>query len=278
MDEASILSTMHLGVPSFEIVQLDAQRWVTGRHVKGLPRRQGHPLKVEPGERISKILAGEWLAAVLVDDDGCVSPAREPSAQRSGLMQLTAQATGMAVATNRRFVGVMEGQVLHRSVTASQEVLWELPYGAVTEIHIMRTRGPLGVKNRGISLTAEDGHAHGLVALQSMTEVEAETGAARKVRDMTATATALARLIFEARSAASSDNRYQAQLQTVRSRGWVPDPDEPDDLMVTIPLPPSSLQPQGDRPEPGWFPDPADASNLRWWDGNGWTDHITLKP
>src|SRR5690348_9051905 len=24
---------------------------------------------------------------------------------------------------------------------------------------------------------------------------------------------------------------------------------------------------------PGWYPNPADATQLRWWDGNAWTDH-----
>ena len=24
---------------------------------------------------------------------------------------------------------------------------------------------------------------------------------------------------------------------------------------------------------PGWYPNPADAAQLRWWDGNAWTDH-----
>ncbi len=26
---------------------------------------------------------------------------------------------------------------------------------------------------------------------------------------------------------------------------------------------------------PGWFPDPTDKSKMRWWDGNGWTPHVS---
>ena len=29
---------------------------------------------------------------------------------------------------------------------------------------------------------------------------------------------------------------------------------------------------------PGWYPDPADASQLRWWDGNVWTDRTQPLP
>ena len=27
------------------------------------------------------------------------------------------------------------------------------------------------------------------------------------------------------------------------------------------------------QPSPGWYPSPADAAELRWWDGNAWTSH-----
>jgi cobalamin biosynthesis Mg chelatase CobN len=30
---------------------------------------------------------------------------------------------------------------------------------------------------------------------------------------------------------------------------------------------------QTSQPAQGWYPDPSDASKLRWWDGNAWTDH-----
>ncbi len=30
------------------------------------------------------------------------------------------------------------------------------------------------------------------------------------------------------------------------------------------------------RPQPGWYADPAGASDLRWWDGDGWTDAVVL--
>jgi hypothetical protein len=29
---------------------------------------------------------------------------------------------------------------------------------------------------------------------------------------------------------------------------------------------------------PGWYPNPADATQLRWWDGNAWTDHTAPIP
>src|SRR3954447_5939326 len=29
---------------------------------------------------------------------------------------------------------------------------------------------------------------------------------------------------------------------------------------------------------PGWYPNPTDASQLRWWDGNTWTDHTVPHP
>jgi len=31
-------------------------------------------------------------------------------------------------------------------------------------------------------------------------------------------------------------------------------------------------------PQPGWYPDPADASRLRWWDGAVWTEHTANQP
>ena len=30
----------------------------------------------------------------------------------------------------------------------------------------------------------------------------------------------------------------------------------------------------GGLPAPGWCPNPANNSNLRWWDGSGWTEHV----
>ncbi|MGB6058934.1 MAG: DUF5684 domain-containing protein [Microthrixaceae bacterium] len=30
-----------------------------------------------------------------------------------------------------------------------------------------------------------------------------------------------------------------------------------------------------DGPQPGWYPNPAGGSGLRWWDGNAWTDHVS---
>ncbi|WP_294178492.1 DUF2510 domain-containing protein [uncultured Schumannella sp.] len=32
-----------------------------------------------------------------------------------------------------------------------------------------------------------------------------------------------------------------------------------------------------DSTEAGWYPDPTDAQSLRWWDGMGWTTHISAK-
>ncbi|MEJ7891104.1 MAG: DUF2510 domain-containing protein [Solirubrobacteraceae bacterium] len=31
-------------------------------------------------------------------------------------------------------------------------------------------------------------------------------------------------------------------------------------------------------PSPGWYPDPHGPDHLRWWDGSGWTDHVTGAP
>lgn len=30
--------------------------------------------------------------------------------------------------------------------------------------------------------------------------------------------------------------------------------------------------------EPGWYPDPASPGSLRWFDGSGWTDHVSEQP
>jgi hypothetical protein len=43
-------------------------------------------------------------------------------------------------------------------------------------------------------------------------------------------------------------------------------------------------KPEGPAPEdgtaqpPGWYPDPAGAWGLRWWDGTRWTEHLTVTP
>lgn len=29
-------------------------------------------------------------------------------------------------------------------------------------------------------------------------------------------------------------------------------------------------------PAAGWYPDPADASRIRWWDGQKWTEHVAV--
>jgi hypothetical protein len=31
-------------------------------------------------------------------------------------------------------------------------------------------------------------------------------------------------------------------------------------------------------PRPGWYSDPADATHVRWWDGNSWTGHVQPRP
>ena len=31
-------------------------------------------------------------------------------------------------------------------------------------------------------------------------------------------------------------------------------------------------------PPPGWFPDPARAGTVRWWDGHNWTHHLAPAP
>jgi hypothetical protein len=31
------------------------------------------------------------------------------------------------------------------------------------------------------------------------------------------------------------------------------------------------------RPPAGWYPDPGDASRMRWWGGERWTDHVAVR-
>lgn len=33
-----------------------------------------------------------------------------------------------------------------------------------------------------------------------------------------------------------------------------------------------------DAPPPGWYPDPAGTSRLRWWEGTDWSDHYRARP
>jgi len=58
----------------------------------------------------------------------------------------------------------------------------------------------------------------------------------------------------------------------------VPEPVVPQPLQPEpVPPEPVRLQPASG-PTEGWYPDPAGSSLLRWWDGNGWTDHLHAGP
>lgn len=87
-----------------------------------------------------------------------------------------------------------------------------------------------------------------------------------------------------------------AQVVAAQPAGWYPDPgggpgqrwwdgsswtshtDEPQKLAPAVEmhaLPAASQPVRADVPDEGWHPDPADPSQLRWWDGSDWTDHTT---
>lgn len=269
-----MLSTMHLGTPRFEVVDLDARQWVSGQYVRGVPRREGHSIRVDGDERIDLRIRAQWIHAVLVGESGVVAPEGAVETGQRGLLQLTTHVHGRAVATDRRLAGVMQGPLLHQMVAGSRELLWDLPYSAITEIHILRERGPLGVRDRGISFTSVDGDAQGLSAMRAIETAHEGAAQTRKTRVLTPVATTIARLVFDARAASSSDTEFCKELQRIRDAGWVADPDQPDDLMVTIPAAPTTTS----AADAGWYADPTREDRVRWWDGTAWTEHVNERP
>ena len=82
-----------------------------------------------------------------------------------------------------------------------------------------------------------------------------------------------AALQVEVRAAAAANVAASPAVAAWGPGAGTPAPSEPDG-----PAPAATLAPAPAGPAQGWYPDPAGSTQLRWWDGGRWTEHLHEVP
>lgn len=297
-DGDRISATLHLGLPVMEVGRPDGRGETHGTHITDITWKEGSPPTIAAPEAVRLATGGEWTVLSAVDDEGCVPRGASTGRGSVGTATITKEAPGLMLATDRRLVGMI-GEVPALGITPRGRdfLLVEIPYSTVTSIDILRRRKGSGFRPFGFALHLSDGMAFGALACQIVDELALPSFRPRKVRDIPGFLTPLVSAIFDHRIS-EADPAYAAELQEARQSGWVPDPDDGENLVAFIPERPSgavastvdptpAVEPpdqddssttEPDLPAAGWYDDPDNAAAWRYWTGEHWTESYAHKP
>ncbi|MEM9463983.1 MAG: DUF2510 domain-containing protein [Actinomycetota bacterium] len=307
-----IPQTLGLGLPRMEVIRAARHTATEGSVVRGIRHQEGSLPDLTGDEPLLGILSGGWTIQTAVDDGGCVPPDREEPVGKPLLATIAAHGVGLAIVTDRRMVGaIFDAPALGIDPKGDMELLWEMPFELMNSVGVLRRRKGSRLKDVGLTFDASDGSAGGAVGVGILDEILLPSRRPKKVKDYGAFVSPIVSLIFDAAVAATGDSQLLSELAVARERGWVPDPDAPDDLLVEIPRGPRVSPSEGEptpaeapvdvaapapepepvsEPEPGsapepepdlaaapaadWYPDPSGQARLRYWDGGRWTEHV----